>query len=330
MIRGGKCRRCRSSGCTCRSVGGANCNCQSARHLSPVVMAVGLAKFHNDPSRNPLTRLARRSLKNKTLASLSELQASGRQFFGVAAADGVCCDESRECRSTGACRSCVAELSFCCRPCEPMRAGLLVANLATTNTVLATRKFCCAAAARQRRVSGDCTARIAVRDLARYGEYERYWLTHDEHNTITTICRTSADVAHGDRMVVEDAATDTPSVVTDAPAGGWAAAVLRRARNRTRLLRLARVRACRGLQTMDRRDCRSQIERAAGFGRWLACSICRTTMAVGERIRTTMTPKSSSGSCVDATAACAASAWCLAAALEIGVAALYASGIVTR
>ena len=35
------------------------------QHLSPVVMAVGLAKFHNDPSRNPLTRLARRSLRNQ-------------------------------------------------------------------------------------------------------------------------------------------------------------------------------------------------------------------------------------------------------------------------
>src|SRR3954469_1387097 len=38
----------------------------AARHMSPIVMAVGLVKLHNDPTRNPITRLVRHSLRNKT------------------------------------------------------------------------------------------------------------------------------------------------------------------------------------------------------------------------------------------------------------------------
>ena len=52
-----------------------------ARHLSPVVMAAGLAKLHNDPSRNPITRLARRSLQNKTLTRLAAMQASDDSYL---------------------------------------------------------------------------------------------------------------------------------------------------------------------------------------------------------------------------------------------------------
>ena len=41
----------------------------AARYASPLVLAVGLAKFHHDPPRNPIMRLLRHSLRNKTLAS---------------------------------------------------------------------------------------------------------------------------------------------------------------------------------------------------------------------------------------------------------------------
>ncbi|MFO0788741.1 MAG: prenyltransferase/squalene oxidase repeat-containing protein [Pirellulales bacterium] len=53
-----------------------------ARWGTPLVMAVGLAKFHNDPPRNPLIRFARRRLRKKTLAYLEQLQAADDSFQG--------------------------------------------------------------------------------------------------------------------------------------------------------------------------------------------------------------------------------------------------------
>lgn len=53
-----------------------------ARWGTPLVMAVGLAKFHNDPPRNPITRFARRRLRKKTLAYLEQLQAADDSFQG--------------------------------------------------------------------------------------------------------------------------------------------------------------------------------------------------------------------------------------------------------
>jgi squalene-hopene/tetraprenyl-beta-curcumene cyclase len=54
----------------------------SAGSMSPTAVAVGIAKFHNDPTRNPITRLVRRSLRRKTLANLEKLQAADDSFEG--------------------------------------------------------------------------------------------------------------------------------------------------------------------------------------------------------------------------------------------------------
>ena len=53
----------------------------AARFATPVVMAVGLAKFHHDPPRNPITRLVRHSLQKRTLAYLARLQAADDSFL---------------------------------------------------------------------------------------------------------------------------------------------------------------------------------------------------------------------------------------------------------
>jgi squalene-hopene/tetraprenyl-beta-curcumene cyclase len=50
--------------------------------MSPTAIAVGLAKFHNDPTHNPITRLVRRGLRKKTLAALEQLQAADDSFEG--------------------------------------------------------------------------------------------------------------------------------------------------------------------------------------------------------------------------------------------------------
>ena len=53
----------------------------AAGHLSPIVLAVGLAKFHNDPPHNPVTRLARTSLRKRSLARLAHLQGADDSFL---------------------------------------------------------------------------------------------------------------------------------------------------------------------------------------------------------------------------------------------------------
>jgi squalene-hopene/tetraprenyl-beta-curcumene cyclase len=53
----------------------------AADHLSPIVLAVGLAKFHNDPPHNPVTRLARMGLQKRSLARLAHLQGADDSFL---------------------------------------------------------------------------------------------------------------------------------------------------------------------------------------------------------------------------------------------------------
>ena len=52
-----------------------------SRYAAPIVLAVGLAKLHNDPPRNPVTRLLRRSLRAKALAALARFQAADDSFL---------------------------------------------------------------------------------------------------------------------------------------------------------------------------------------------------------------------------------------------------------
>jgi squalene-hopene/tetraprenyl-beta-curcumene cyclase len=54
-----------------------------ARYAIPAFLAVGRAKHHHDPTHNPLTRLARRSLRGKSLTLLELLQATDGSFTGM-------------------------------------------------------------------------------------------------------------------------------------------------------------------------------------------------------------------------------------------------------
>jgi squalene-hopene/tetraprenyl-beta-curcumene cyclase len=51
------------------------------RYARPVVLAVGQAKFHHDPPKNPISRLLRRSFWRKSLALLEQLQAPDDSFL---------------------------------------------------------------------------------------------------------------------------------------------------------------------------------------------------------------------------------------------------------
>jgi len=61
----------------------------ASRCDSPLVMAVGLAKFHHDPPRNPLTRLLRGSLKKKALACLAQLQSADDSYLASPLATAI-------------------------------------------------------------------------------------------------------------------------------------------------------------------------------------------------------------------------------------------------
>jgi squalene-hopene/tetraprenyl-beta-curcumene cyclase len=52
------------------------------RYATPALIAVGRAKFHHDPPRNPLMRILRRSMCAKSLAVLESLQAADDSFLG--------------------------------------------------------------------------------------------------------------------------------------------------------------------------------------------------------------------------------------------------------
>jgi squalene-hopene/tetraprenyl-beta-curcumene cyclase len=53
----------------------------ASRYSAPVVLAVGRAKFHHDPPKNPISRLLRRSIWKKSLAILEQLQAADDSFL---------------------------------------------------------------------------------------------------------------------------------------------------------------------------------------------------------------------------------------------------------
>ena len=53
----------------------------AARYATPIVLAVGRAKFHHDPPKNPISRLLRRSTRAKSLAALEHLQAADDSFL---------------------------------------------------------------------------------------------------------------------------------------------------------------------------------------------------------------------------------------------------------
>ena len=80
-FRGGKCQRCSSNSPACRTRWQRDMQCLCPRYATPVVLAVGRAKFHHDPPKNPISRLLRRSIWKKSLTILEQLQAADDSFL---------------------------------------------------------------------------------------------------------------------------------------------------------------------------------------------------------------------------------------------------------
>ena len=99
-------------------------------------MAVGLAKFHHDPPRNPITRLVRGSLRKKTLACLERLQAADDSFL---ASPLVTAFVVMNLASMGCQEHPIVErgIEFLLSSVRADASWSVATNLATTNTALA-------------------------------------------------------------------------------------------------------------------------------------------------------------------------------------------------
>jgi squalene-hopene/tetraprenyl-beta-curcumene cyclase len=194
-----------------------------ARYMSPVVMAVGVAKFHNDPSRNPLTRLARRSLRNKTLGLLAKLQAGDDSFLGsplltsfvvtsLASADY----QGHEIVRRG--------VEFLLTSVRADASWSLGASLATNITALATGSFLPAKPERFETNDGHAWQEAAAASDTAVTEETSVEVAGKDHLlTSDSAEHESPDVFwQGVESLLKSQRTK-PGIVTESPAGGWAA-----------------------------------------------------------------------------------------------------------
>ena len=244
-----------------------------ARCAAPLIMAVGLAKFHNDPPRSPIARLVRGSLRKKTLACLERLQAADDSFLGspLATAFVVMNLASMGCQEHP-----IVErgVEFLLSSVRADASWSVATNLATMNTVLALDGLAAehAATASQwsdRRGGGaisspwleTATAQDTIHDhppehVAIDAEHNApHGADADETGDLNERCiEWLLKMQH-----------TVPSPLTDAPAGGWSASDAAGAAPNTvatagALAALAR--AC----SVDSAAHRGRIERAANMG----------------------------------------------------------------
>ena len=71
------------------------------RYARPVVLAVGRAKFHHDPPKNPISRLLASKHLAKEPDAPGTASSGGRQLLSIGAADRLCRDEPRQRRLPG-------------------------------------------------------------------------------------------------------------------------------------------------------------------------------------------------------------------------------------
>lgn len=192
------------------------------QHLSPLVMAVGLVKFHNDPSRNPLTRLARRSLQKRSLAMLGKLQASDDSFLAspLATSFVVLSLASADCLQHAIVRRGIEFLLTAVRADASWALGV---GPATSNTVRAAASFlpiCSPNVSNESdsltdwhdtAISGD-TAVIHAAESDKVNDAAADVASQESHNVYR----------QGIEWLLKTQRT-TPGVVTENPVGGWAA-----------------------------------------------------------------------------------------------------------
>jgi squalene-hopene/tetraprenyl-beta-curcumene cyclase len=196
----------------------------ASQFQSPIAIAVGLAKFHNDAPHNPVMRLIRRGLRKKSLAAVVQSQAADDSFLGspLATAFIVMCLSSMGDQESAIVRRGV---EFLLSSVRSDASWSLVANLSTTNSALA--------------MEGLFADRAQTLEAARQKLHDSSLHSTPWQDTATTRdTAVDSHVSHAHTHHVADELADagrqcvewilntqrtSSSLLTNAPVGGWGA-----------------------------------------------------------------------------------------------------------
>ncbi|HEX4412337.1 MAG TPA: prenyltransferase/squalene oxidase repeat-containing protein [Lacipirellulaceae bacterium] len=265
------------------------------QHLTSVVMAVGLAKFHNDPSRNPLTRIARQSLQKRSLTLLEKLQASDDSFLAspLATAFIVLSLTSADCQQHAIVRRGIEFLLTAVRADASWSLG---AGGATGNTVRATASFAPIRAAHEGDSLAEWHDTSSDTGVSHGAESNK-----DHEIAAATPAQDSRDVFRQGIEWLLGTQRMATGIVTDTPAGGWAASPTAGAELNTIATAEAVWLLAQGFgpvgASLDER-----IERAAGWGVGWLLEMQNDDGGWGTYSRND-DAQAGAASCVDATAA---------------------------
>jgi len=193
----------------------------AGRCAAPIVMAVGLAKFHNDPPRNPIMRLVRHSLRKRTLAHLEKLQAADESFlaspletaFVVMSLASVGCQEHP-----------IVErgVEFLLMSVRADASWSVATNVATINTTLALESLVGQrvekSVPRWSNASSGESLSVAWQDTATADDT----VVETEHEeSAVAFADDLGDVSEQCVAWLLKTQHTAPSALTDTPAGGW-------------------------------------------------------------------------------------------------------------
>ncbi len=205
------------------------------RYARPVVLAVGRAKFHHDPPKNPISRLLRRSIWTKSLTILEQMQASDDSFlasvpltaFVVMSLGSIGCQEHPTVERG---------IEFLLSSVRADSSWSNTPNRAISNTALALNSFSGEPEiGTSRHQIGDETHE-AHRHFERHLESASSSRTWDDttSTTVTLTDESLADIAKGSEVHDGTVFSETclnwlldcqrtePNALTEVSAGGWA------------------------------------------------------------------------------------------------------------
>jgi squalene-hopene/tetraprenyl-beta-curcumene cyclase len=228
------------------------------RYARPVVLAVGRAKFHHDPPKNPIARLWRQSIWRKSLALLEQLQAADDSFlasvpltaFVVMSLGSVGCQEHATLERG---------IEFLLSSVRADSSWSNTPNRAVSNTALALNSL------------------ASERQPEKHGSSEHV----DSHRDFAASSRTWDDTARPSDTINDHAFSDIlgesgvnwllncqrnePNALTEVSAGGWASSDATGALPNTSATAsaiVALIRSCPRATSLQR----ERIEQAAGRG----------------------------------------------------------------
>jgi squalene-hopene/tetraprenyl-beta-curcumene cyclase len=207
-----------------------------ARPATSTLLAAGLAKYHNDPPRNPVMRLLRRGMRAKALAQLERLQAADDSFlasipatsFVVMSLGGIGCQEHR-----------IVErgIEFLLSTVRADASWPVAANLSTSVTTLALNSLASATSLPLPLGEGRGEGTLEPEPFAAHAE-QAHWADTATTNDVETVDLASAQQSHSHpqrEQHDDEHAFAAPTIdwlldgqrkhtnpLTGLPAGGWA------------------------------------------------------------------------------------------------------------